>query len=111
MHKTYADKGLVVISLSLDPLYDAEDKRVEPAKEKQIGERVLKKLTDNRVNFNLNLILDEPTDVWLAKLQKSIPPTVFVFDRQGKWTRFVPEGEDPIDHAAVEKHVTKLLAE
>lgn len=54
-----------------------------------------------------NIILDEGDAVWAKKLKLEEFPTVFVFDRRGQWTRFGA----PIDHAAMDRFVEKLLKE
>ena len=101
MHEKYAGKGLVVVSVSLDKSTDDPDTQ---------SARALKFLQKQRASFT-NLLLDEQTPVWQEKFDISAPPAQFVFDRRGKWTKFVPVEDNPIDHAAVEKLVVDLLAE
>ena len=98
MHEKYAAKGLEVISVSLDEAGD-----------KAAADRAHKFLVKQRAGFT-NLLLDEDADLWSAKFDIGGPPAVYVFDRRGKWTKFIPT-EAEIDHAAVEKHVVELLAE
>jgi hypothetical protein len=57
-----------------------------------------------------NLLLDEPAEFWQKKFGFAGPPCQFVFDRQGRWTRFSSEGED-IDPKKVDQLIEKLLAE
>ena len=72
MHKKYADKGLAVISLSLD---DTE-------KPKKIAEaRTF--LTEQKAVFT-NLVLDETADVAFERLNISAIPAVFLFGPDGK---------------------------
>ncbi len=99
MHEKYAAKGLEVISVSLDE-----------ADEKEKVARDHKFLINQRSRFT-NLLLAEDAKLWEAKFDIAAPPAMFVFDRRGKWTRFVPTEDEPIDHAAVEKLVVELLAE
>ncbi len=96
MSKKYADKGLVGITLHVDPKLDAETKA-------QIT-KILGKLNATTIN----LVLDEPSEVWQQKLHSNYIPVVFVFDREGKWTQFTTEG---VDYEAIEKLVVKLLAQ
>ena len=57
-----------------------------------------------------NLYLDEPAQVWQKKLGFAGPPCYFVFNRQGQWTRFEPQDNEPI-HEALEKFVIERLRE
>lgn len=82
MHKKLANKGLVVISVSVD---EAEDK------EKVKSANAF--LTSQQSPF-VNLLLDEPHEFWSKKLNFTIPPCYFVFDRRGKWMRFNPSDFD-----------------
>jgi thiol-disulfide isomerase/thioredoxin len=97
MSRKYADKGLVAITLHVDPPYDAETKAQAP--------KILGKLN---ATTTTNLVLDEPSEVWQQKLHSNFIPIVFVFDREGKWTQFTNEG---VDYDAIEKLVVKLLAQ
>jgi hypothetical protein len=92
MHKKYARDGLVAVSVSVDP--------IEPGIEK----RVLKFLQAQGATFT-NLLLDEPPEVWQEKLHTIAVPSIFVFNRQGKWTQFTGE----INHEEIEKLVVELL--
>ena len=96
MHQKYAAKGLVAISVSVDP---AEDRA-----------KAEKFLVKQKATFT-NLWLDEPEEVWQAKFKIHAVPCVYVFDRRGKWVQFNSEGENEVEYADVEKLVVKLLAE
>ena len=72
MHKKYADKGLVAISLDLD----------ESDKPKKVAEATAF-LVEQKATF-ANYILDEPTDVAFEKLDISAIPAVFLFGPDGK---------------------------
>lgn len=96
MHDKYAAEGLTAISVSVDELSD------EGAK---VKERVLHFLQARNADFT-NLILDEPLDVWQAKLHMEGPPVVFVFDRDGKQ---IKEFKDEFTYDDVEKLVVGLL--
>jgi thiol-disulfide isomerase/thioredoxin len=90
LHEKYAKDGLVAVSVSLD----------EPP---DLG-KALKFLEEHRANFT-NLLLDVDQDAWQEKFHIKGPPTVFVFNREGKWTQF--KGEKA--HPEVEKLVRELL--
>jgi len=94
MQKKYADKGLVAITLHVDPSPDAETKA-----------QVMKVLSQKNVTAT-NFVLDEPAEVWSEKLHSNFIPNVFVFNREGKWTQFKDEG---VNYDAIEKLVVKLL--
>jgi hypothetical protein len=94
MHNKYAAKGLVAIAVHVDPPHDAETQA-----------QVLKFLNKQNATTT-NFILDEPVEVWQAKLHSSFLPNVFVFNREGKWRQFTAEGANYED---IEKLVVKLL--
>jgi thiol-disulfide isomerase/thioredoxin len=99
MHKKYADKGLSVISLSLD---DAE-------KPKKIDEaRAF--LKSQKAVFR-NYVLDETFDDAFDKLKISAIPAVFLFGPDGKEVkRFSLEDVNkPFTYDEVEKAVKELL--
>src|SRR5262245_34622582 len=83
MHRKYGKDGLVAISVNLDPLKDDEGKPNE-AEVKGTALRFLK----SAAATTINLLLDEPQDVWQQKLRIVAVPTVFVFNREGKWVQF-----------------------
>jgi hypothetical protein len=95
MHRKFAAKGLVAVSVSLDPADDRAD--------------VEKFLVKQKATFT-NLWLDESVTFWSEKFKIAAPPCLFVYDRKGKWVQFKTDANE-IDHAAVEKLVVKMLAE
>jgi thiol-disulfide isomerase/thioredoxin len=99
MSKKYADKGLVAITLHVDPPFDAETKAQVP--------KILGRLNATTIN----LVLDEPSEVWQQKLHTSFIPAVFVFSREGKWTQFDGAKYEPIEkmYEAIDQLVIKLL--
>jgi hypothetical protein len=102
MHHKYQAKGLVVISVNLNDAND-EDERQETLK-------VLKKYKLDVIN----VVLDEPQEVWKEKLRVRLgPPCMYVFDRNGKWRMLYGEtlldDEGNVRHEAVEALVKKLL--
>jgi thiol-disulfide isomerase/thioredoxin len=94
MQTENAAKGLVVLTV------DAEDPKEPNAAE------AVKFLKKNNITLT-NLILDENDDVddWRRKLDLSVFPTTFLYDRQGKLVRRF-EGERP---EVIEKAVIELL--
>jgi hypothetical protein len=96
MHRKYAAKGLVTISVSLDE-----------KEERASAEHFLMK---QQATFT-NLWLDETPKVWREKFGITSLPCVYIYDRRGKWVQFNSEGDNNVDVAEVEKLVVKLLAE
>jgi thiol-disulfide isomerase/thioredoxin len=100
MHKKYAAHGLVVISVSVD---DANDK------EKVAAAHTFLRQIDSPFR---NLLLRDPPDSWMKKLEFSLLPCCYVFDRHGKWTRFGGvESAKSVSHDDLEKLVVRLLGE
>jgi thiol-disulfide isomerase/thioredoxin len=97
LHQKYARDGLVAISVSLD----------DPAK-KEAHDRALKFLQAQGAVFT-NLRLDEPPEVWQARLKVNGPPCVYVLNRDNRIVRKLPAGDEPVDYAAVEKAVQEWL--
>ena len=94
MHRKYAKDGFEAVSVSLD----------DPA-DKEVMAKLTKFLQDKQATFT-NVVLDEKPEFWQEKLQFDGPPCVFVFNREGKWTKFSPGFE----YGEVEKLVAELLA-
>jgi hypothetical protein len=67
-------------------------------------EEVLKFLKEQKATFT-NLLLDEKEEFWQKKFNIAGPPTVYVFDREGKWQQFKGEGHYP----DADKLVAELL--
>jgi len=99
LQKKHAGQGLVVITVSVDPMT-----RVKLAN---------KKLTENQVDLR-NLILDEPYDVWTKKFDFVSLPFSYIFDRRGKWVRYRASEfvANPDDYGReVDKTVLQMLSE
>jgi hypothetical protein len=94
MHRKYAGAGFAAVSVSLD----------DPA-DQAVMKRVRQFLEEKKAAFT-NLVLDEQLEVWQKNLRFDGPPSVFVFDRQGKWTQYTA---NDLDYARVEKLVVELL--
>jgi hypothetical protein len=98
MHKKYADKGLVVITVSVDP---PNDKGMVKA-----ANGFLKKIDSP---FR-NLLLDESDEVWSKKLDFNTPPCYYVFDRHGKWVRFRSvDFDDGVPYAEMDRIIVQML--
>jgi thiol-disulfide isomerase/thioredoxin len=97
LHQQYADKGLVCMSVALDP---PESK-----------EGALKFLKKSKATF-ANYWLDEKQQFWADRWHIQGPPAVFVFDRQGRRAaKFDSEDPDkPLSYEDVKKLIPKLLA-
>ena len=99
MHEKHATKGLVVITVSVDP-----------ADQKDLVDQAARFLNKKKIPFR-NLLLNESNELWNKKLGFTIPPCYFVFDRHGKWVRFRGEYGDGVNHEDLEKTVVRLLNE
>jgi thiol-disulfide isomerase/thioredoxin len=99
MHKKYADKGLVVVSLSLD----------EADKPKKIAEATAF-LKSKGATFS-NYVLEESTDAAFEKLNITAIPAVFLFGPDGKEVkRFtLDDTSKSFSYDDVEKAVRELL--
>jgi thiol-disulfide isomerase/thioredoxin len=102
MHKKYAAKDLVVISVNTDELDDAG----KPPK------NVVKFLNEQKATM-LNVLLDADAEVKKDKLRLRSYPCVYVFNRDGQWTQFM--GEDGLKrdekhrYYQVEEYIKQLL--
>ena len=72
MHRKYAARGLVVLSVSVD---DASDK--------ETVDEVKKFLREQKATM-ANYLLDEQPEVWQKKLNAEAVPCTFVFNRAGQ---------------------------
>ena len=77
---------------------------LDDPKESDTQKNVLKFLQSRKASFT-NLILDESQEFWQKKFNMDGPPSVFVFNREGKWKQWV--GGDPYPEA--EKLVVEFL--
>lgn len=100
MHKKYAEKGLAVVSLSLD----------DPTEPKAMKE-VTKFLTAKGATFPNYVLDEEPTDAF-DRLKVGGVPAVFFFGPDGKEIlRFSgDDAENPFTYEDVEKAAEALLA-
>jgi thiol-disulfide isomerase/thioredoxin len=96
LHHKYGSRGLVCMSLTVDPAEGRDD--------------ALKFLVKQKATF-ANYWLDEKPEVWQERWHITGPPAVFVFDRQGRRAaRFDTEDDNkPFTYADVEKLVQQLL--
>jgi thiol-disulfide isomerase/thioredoxin len=101
--KKFGKDGVVSISVSLDK----PEKDETPA---QMKGRVLK-LLEKLGSTIPNVILDEPQKLVEDKLRITSIPCVYVFNLQGKWTKFGGDDDSIVLPAEVEKLVVELLQE
>lgn len=97
LHQKYASMGLVVVSVSLDPL----------KKDPQVQQKVLQQLQKAEARM-INFILDEDFELFQKKLRVEGPPLAVVFNRQGKWVEFK---EEQFRHDLIEGAVLQFLKE
>ncbi|HMB04902.1 MAG TPA: TlpA disulfide reductase family protein [Isosphaeraceae bacterium] len=100
MHKKYADKGLAVISLSLD----------DPTEAKQVGEAKAF-LNEKKAEFT-NFLLDEEQGAAFEKLGTNTIPAVFLYGPDGKEIRrfTLDDPNSQFTYDEVEKTAEELLA-
>ena len=94
MQKKYGKQGLATLALHVGYVEELN---------KDLKSKVAKILADKGVTAP-SLILNEPDELWQKKLTDSYP-CVFVFDKDGKWTKF---GEIK-DLSVIDKLAEKLL--
>jgi thiol-disulfide isomerase/thioredoxin len=103
MYQKYRDKGLVVISVSTDP--------VDPGEEAKLKAKVQRFLQSENATF-ANVILNEPPEVLKTKLHMASIPCIYVFNRDGQWTQFIGDTMEPDAnhrHPNVEQYVNSAL--
>lgn len=106
MHKKHKKDGLEVVTVNFFAGADEmpKDKYLSQARE------LLKK---NNMT-TLNLYLEDAEKVLEKNLHILAAPSVYVFDRQGRWTAFGGvdiKGAGDADHKKIEQLVEKLLKE
>jgi thiol-disulfide isomerase/thioredoxin len=97
IHTKFAAKGLIVISVSVDP----SDK-------KDLVEQANAFLRKMQPPF-VNLLLDEPDTLWNEKFGFTFPPCCYVFDRRGKWTRLHGADYEKGIHGELEQMIARML--
>ena len=103
MHKKYAGKDFVAISVNLDDPHDAKARaKVQAFLQKQ------------QATFT-NVMLDAKPEVWQEKLKIDGPPCIYVFDRDNRFVKKLPvladkaEDTESADYSIVEPIVAKLM--
>ena len=96
LHEKYAGRGLVVVSVSVDPPDDADARNA--AREF---------LTKQRATFR-NVLLTDKAEVWQAKWKMEGPPILFLFDRAG---RLVAQWDEKVELTEVERRLAAVLGE
>lgn len=104
LHQQYSGKGLVCMSVALDPAEEDKEGTPPPG--------IKKFLVKQKAAF-ANYWLNEEPKVWQERWHIQGPPAVFVFDRQGRRAaRFDSEDPDkPLKYEAVKKLIADLLAQ
>jgi|ERR1043166_3171295 hypothetical protein len=98
MQKKYADKGLVVVAVSVDP-WDKKDLVAQ-------ANKFLRKLEPPFRCFLLN----ESEEFIEKKFDFVFPPCYYVFDRRGKWVRFrSTDYNDGIPYGEMDKVIVQML--
>ena len=109
MHKQFADKGLVVISVSTDPLRDI----FNDPDFKDPRPKIEAFLRDKKATFT-NVVLDESADLLKEKMRLTAVPCLYVFNREGQWTQFIGDDlkvDDKKRPYQVEEYVKQLLSQ
>jgi thiol-disulfide isomerase/thioredoxin len=89
MQQKFSNRGFVVVSVHLNGV-------------EKTAQSFLQKV---KADFT-NLILDEPEQVWMARLETGAVPTLFLFNKQN---RIAQKFIDIEDQAAFEKEISELL--
>jgi thiol-disulfide isomerase/thioredoxin len=95
LHDKYAKDGLVAVTVQVD----------ENPKDREKGAKWLR---DNKVPA-INVTLDESMELANKKMRLDTFPTLFVFNRDGKFVQFPKQNEDKIDPEEVDKLVKDFL--
>ena len=98
LYKKHEKDGLIAMTVAVDKAWD----QYSPA----VHDNLLKFLQKQGATFP-NFVLDAPKKVLEDRLRIMAVPSVYVFNRAGKWTHFA-EGAEPEKLDAL---VKKLLAE
>jgi hypothetical protein len=104
MREKYAKDGLVIVTVSVDPKYAT---RYKPA----VDDTIRELLGKHKLTSVINLILDASEGVVEKQLRSDSTPSVYVFNREGKWRQLLPRDDEELDafHKRVEDLVVKLL--
>jgi peroxiredoxin len=96
MQRKYGKDGFVAVSVSIDN-----------PKDQAATEAALQFLRSKNAEFT-NLLLDEPFETWSEKLNSTLTPFIFVFDRDGRLAAKF-EGKKANYDDEVEPKVIELL--
>jgi hypothetical protein len=102
MQKKYGKDGLVILTVALDPPSDkglVADANAEIAKHPTLPN---------------NVLWNGPDGEWAKKLNSTIMPTIYIFNRENRWVKKFPELDkegDPVDpkDEDIDKAVEGLL--
>jgi len=106
MHEKHKKDGLEVVTVNF---FFGDD---DMPKDKYLAQT--RELLKDKKATTLNLYLEDAEKVLDKNLHIFAAPSVYVFDRQGRWTAFGGvniEGAGDADHAKIEQLVEKLLKE
>lgn len=95
LQEKYSKQGFTAVLVSVD----------EHAQKPETQAKVNKVLRAQKANV-VNLLLDEPAEVWQKKLDTPAVPCIYVFNREGKWVKKYTTG---VDYNEIEKLVVELL--
>jgi hypothetical protein len=99
MHKKFANKDFVAVTVALDERKDSDD---VAEKHKRIMDFL------NRNNATMpNYWLEDPPSVWQDKLGVTAPPIAYVFDKDNKFVKKLYDSE--YNTTVVENLVEELL--
>lgn len=100
MQKQYADRGMVLITVSFD----------DPKEDESV--KLATKFINRHPAPVRHFLLDEPAELKEKKFAYVGLPFYYVFDRQGRWVRFRgADSKDGVDYAHLRKVVEKMLDE
>ncbi len=99
MQQKFGNKGFVIVSVHLNM---GVDKDLGLSGVEKTAQTFLQKV---KADFT-NLVLDEPEQVWMARLETGAVPTLFLFNKQN---RIAQKFIDIEDQAAFEKEINDLL--
>ena len=98
MHKRFAKDDFIALSVSLD----------DNARDAKVQQNVLKRLTASGAVFT-NVILDEDPEWSQKKLRCEGLPSVYVFNRQGKWKQFTEFDDEGKTYEEIDRLVVEWL--
>ncbi|MBM3995988.1 MAG: TlpA family protein disulfide reductase [Planctomycetes bacterium] len=102
LHEKYAAKGLVVISVSVDPAVQLEENIAE-------GIAAAKRFIEKQQPPFRNLLLDESAATVTKHFGFKGLPFYYFFDRKGNWIRFRAADPGGVPYDKLDELVVKML--